>query len=124
MFTLSDQRGSALIELLGTLPLVFLALAFFWQVALTGYALIVASSLAPAVARAAALGGPPEAPLRAASAGLQAELRGLWREEGLVRVEVAVRIPLIELPFIGRLTGLPSITTRAAYPLEPTDGRH
>lgn len=116
---LGDRRGSALVELLGTLPLFFLTLALLWQVVLTGYALLVAASLAPAVARAAALGGHPEAALRAASAGLDAELRGLSRQDDLVTAEVGVRIPLVELPFIGRLAGLPPITVQAAYPAEP-----
>lgn len=118
----APQSGSALVELLGTFPWFLLAVAFVWQVALAGYALLVAASLTPAVARAAALGLDPSVPLRSASAGLEASLVSLSREEDAVQATVRVAVPLTPWPFLERLPGHPAIILRAAYPVDPLDG--
>lgn len=113
-----EERGSQTVELLGLLPLLGLCLGLVWQAALASYALTTAAALAPAAARAAALGADPRSVIAAMSGGLQAEVTAWWQGNGLSTVEVQVTVPLADIPLLGDPLPGPRIRMRAAYPLE------
>lgn len=89
-----SERGQATVELVAGLPLVILAGALAWQLALAGHAAWLTAHAARAGARAEAVG---EDPARAARSVLPAALeRGLEVQRargGGVRVKV--RVPLL-----------------------------
>jgi type II secretory pathway component PulK len=95
---LRAERGQASIELVAALPLVVLACAVVWQLALVGHAAWQAAQAARAAARADVVGRSPE---RAARSVLPRSLeRGLRVERRGRRVNVRVRVPLL-LPRVG-----------------------
>jgi hypothetical protein len=91
------------------LPLVLVALLAIAQLAVAGYALWSAGSAARAGARAAHVGGRPEAAARSA---LPEPLRASSRVSARGPVEVRVEAPAL-------LPGLPPIPLRASAELGP-----
>jgi hypothetical protein len=69
----ADQRGQAAVELVVCVPLLFVLLAAVAQLAVAGYALWSAGDASRAGARAAAVGGDPEAAARSALPGWLAD---------------------------------------------------
>lgn len=87
--------GQATVELVALLPCLAAVLAVAWQLVLAGHATWAVATAARAAARAAAVGGDPEA---AARAHLPARLeRGLEvrRREADGSVELSLRIPAV-----------------------------
>lgn len=101
------ERGTASVELVAAIPFLLLALAVAAQIALAGQALWSASVAARAGARAALVGGDPEAAARQA-------LPPSMRDGAEVEVEdegdegIAVKVPVPNL-----LPGLPVVKVRA-----------
>lgn len=88
------ERGQASVELVAALPLVLLAAAVAWQLALAGHALWLVAHAARAAARADAVGRSPRAAARSAvprslERGLEV---GRMREGG---VRVSLQVPLL-----------------------------
>jgi pilus assembly protein CpaE len=88
------ERGQASVELVAALPLVLLAAAVAWQLALAGHALWLCAHAARVAARADAVGRDAEAAARSA---LPRSLEhGLAvRRMGGGGVRVSVRVPLL-----------------------------
>ena len=86
--------GQAAVELVALLPCLAAVLAVAWQLVLAGHATWASAVAARAAARAAAVGGDPEA---AARAHLPTRLeRGLdVRRRADGAVEVALRVPAV-----------------------------
>lgn len=90
----AGQRGQASVELVAAVPLVLLAAAVAWQLALAGHALWLCAHAARVAARADAVG-------RSAEAGARSALPRSLEEELSVRrlkgggVRVSVRVPLL-----------------------------
>jgi hypothetical protein len=104
------EEGTASVELVAAIPLLLLALAVAAQIALAGQALWSASVAARAGARAALVGGDPEAAARQA---LPPSMRGeavVEAEDGNDGVAVKVPVPLLlpQLPVlkVGARSGL------------------
>ena len=89
--------GSASLELIGSLPVIALALLAALQMAIAGYVLWSAGTAARAGARAVLIGGRPDAAVRRALPGVLAEGSRISRDGG---VTVSVRLPKV-------LPGLP-----------------
>jgi hypothetical protein len=102
-----DERGSASIELVGTLPFIGLALLAAAQIALTGAALWGAAVSARAGARAVATGAPAQP---AAKRALPPALRTGSLVSDHDGVEVRVRVPEL-------LPGMPSFRVGASSSL-------
>lgn len=103
-----SERGSASLELIGTLPLLLLALLVAAQLALAGGALWSAAIAARAGARAALVG-------RSAASAARAALPSLLRDGSVVQdrdgVSVRVRVPTV-------VPALPVVTVSARSALE------
>lgn len=121
----SDERGVELVEFLGFFPLVLLALVLGWQIALVGYAGILASGAAREGARAAATRENVERAVSNASPGFDG--RRQWSPmggypcmggSGPVTVQVRLEVPRVSLPFVGALR-YPSVTSTASARCEP-----
>ena len=95
----AGERGSASVELVGTLPFLALALLAAAQIAITGAALWEAAISARAGARAAAIGGEARP---AAMRALPPPLRDGSTVSDRDGVEVRVRVPAL-LPGMPRL---------------------
>lgn len=95
----AGERGSAAVELIGTLPFIGLALLAALQIALVGASLWGAAVSARAGARAVATGAAAEP---AAQRALPLALRNGSRVEGRDGVEVRVMVPRL-LPGFPRL---------------------
>ena len=107
-----SQGGQASAELVAILPLLLVALLAVGQLAVAGYALWSAGAAARSGARAAHVGGRPEAAARSA---LPEPLRSSARVSGRGPVEVRVEAPAL-------LPGLPSIPVSASAQLGPDPG--
>jgi len=94
-----DERGAETIEFLMATPLIIFAALVAWQLLLVGYTGVVAAGAAREGARAAAVGQNVDSAVRAASAGLRAEVV-TSRCSDLCQVRVKVQVPKIQLPFI------------------------
>jgi hypothetical protein len=97
-----DERGQASVELVAAVPLVLLAAALAWQLALAGHALWLCAHAARAAARADSVGESARAAARSAlPESLEPGLRVERLEGGGVRVRV--RVPAVlgagRLPF-------------------------
>jgi hypothetical protein len=91
--TVGAERGQASVELVAALPLVLVACAIAWQLALVGHAAWLAAHAARAAARADVVGRSPE---RAARSVLPRSLEpGLRVGRHGRRVSVRVRVPLL-----------------------------
>jgi pilus assembly protein CpaE len=89
-----SESGQAAIETVAAVPLVLLAAAVAWQLALTGHTLWLCAHAARAAARAEVVGKNPE---RAARSALP---RSLWRDLSVRRVasggvRVKLRLPVL-----------------------------
>jgi hypothetical protein len=104
----NSERGSASVELIGTLPFVGLALLAGVQIALAGAALWGAAVSARAGARAVATGAPAQPAARRA---LPRALRDGSRVSDGDGVEVRVRVPEL-------LPGMPPLAVGARSSLE------
>ena len=98
-----SERGQASVELVAAVPLVLLAGALAWQLALAGHALWLCAHAARAAARADSVGESAGAAARSAlpeslERGLRVERLG----SGGVRVSVRVPAPLgsVRTPFV------------------------
>jgi hypothetical protein len=106
----AGERGSASLELVGTLPFLILALLVAAQLALAGGSLWSAAIAARAGARAAAVGGAPRELARSALPGpLRAGARIDARDAGM-----SVEVPVPRL-----LPGLPEFGVEARTRLAP-----
>ena len=104
------QRGQATVETVALLPLVVLLGALLWQAIVAGQTLWMSSAAARAAARAAAVGGDPEAAARGALPS--------WLEQGLqvkVTAPAAVRVRL-QIPSVVTRGSLMAVESRAAFP--------
>jgi hypothetical protein len=91
------ERGQATIELVAMVPVVLLAGAIAWQLALAGHAAWLAAGAARAGARAELVGRDPAAAARSAlPRSLRRGLGVEHRAEGGVRV--SVRVPTLLAP--------------------------
>lgn len=109
------EDGTASVELIATIPFLLFVLAVAVQATLAGHALWSAGVAARAGARAALVGGDPEAVARRA---LPPSLRRTSRVdevEGGGAVSVRVRVPSL-------LPQLPTFRVGASSGLEPGDG--
>ncbi len=112
MTTIRSQRGQAAAELVAIVPIAIAVLALVAQLAIAGFSLWTAGDAARAGARAAAVGGDPEAAARSALPG--------WLEGGAEidtagPVEVNVRAPAV-------VPGVPAIEVGASTELDPGGG--
>ena len=90
----AGERGQASVELVAALPLVLLAAAVAWQLALAGHALWLVAHAARAAARADAVGRSPRSAARSAvPRSLERGLEVRRLREGGVRV--SLRVPLL-----------------------------
>jgi pilus assembly protein CpaE len=89
-----SETGQAAIETVAAVPLVLLAAAVAWQLALTGHTLWLCAHAARAAARAELVGRSPE---RAARSALPQSLRRdlSVRRVGTGGVRVELRLPLL-----------------------------
>ena len=94
MLRTRSESGQAAIEMVAVLPLVLLAAAVAWQLALTGHTLWLCAHAARAAARAEVVGKSPE---RAARSALPRSLRRdlAVRRVGKRGVRVKIRLPLL-----------------------------
>lgn len=106
------EDGTASVELIATVPFVLFVVAVAAQAALAGHALWSASVAARAGARAALVGGDPEA---VAKRALPPSLRRGAEVDDDGGVSVRVRVP-------GFLPRLPSLRVEASSGLEPGGG--
>jgi hypothetical protein len=106
------ERGQASVELVAVIPVLILGLLVAVQMALAGWALWTAGVAARAGARAAHVGGDPEA---AASSAVPAPLRSEAEVDVGGRVEVRVSAPSL-------VPGVPRIPVTAAARLAPGGG--
>jgi hypothetical protein len=106
------EDGTASVELIATVPFLLFAVAVAAQVALAGHALWSASVAARAGARAALVGGDPEA---VAKRALPTPLRAGAEVEDDGAVSVRVRVPSL-------LGSGPVLRLEASSGLEPGDG--
>lgn len=90
----SAQDGQASVELIAVVPLILLAGAVAWQLALAGHSAWLAAHAARSAARADAVG---EAPAEAARSALPRSLEDELEVERLPGggVRVAVKVPLL-----------------------------
>src|SRR4051794_28321323 len=105
---LRGERGTASVELVAVVPFLLLALAVAAQIALAGQALWPAGVAARAGARAALVGGDPEAVARRA---LPVSMRKGTEVEDDGAVTVAVPVPRL-------LSALPRVRVEASAGLE------
>ena len=90
-----DHSGQASVEFVALLPLLAVLCGLIWQLVLVGHTAWAAGSAARASARAAAVGGDPEAAARRAlPGGLERRLRVQVRP-GDRGVEVRVGVPSV-----------------------------
>ncbi|MFI1398381.1 TadE/TadG family type IV pilus assembly protein [Streptomyces sp. NPDC020681] len=94
---LRDDRGQAVIEFTGTVPVILATLVLLWQAALLGYTFSLAGNAADEAARAGAVGG-----AGACQAAGQAHLPGAWTGEtdcagdgDLYTASVRVSLPVL-----------------------------
>jgi pilus assembly protein CpaE len=107
-----SESGQASVELVAVVPALLVAVLLAAQLGLVGYALWSAGAAARAGARAAHVGGDPEAAARSA---LPQPLREDAEVSGEDKIEVRVRVsPLIP--------GLPAVPLEASTALGPGDG--
>jgi hypothetical protein len=107
-----SESGQASVELVAIVPALLVAVLLAAQLGLVGYALWSAAAAARAGARAAHVGGNPEAAARSA---LPQPLREDAVISGEDEIEVRVRVsPLIP--------GLPAVPLQASTALGPGDG--
>lgn len=106
------EDGTASVELIGVVPFVLFAVAVAAQAALAGHALWSAGVAARAGARAALVGGDPEAVARRA---LPPSLRGGARVEDGEEIWVRVRVPAL-------IPSLPPFRVQAGSDLGGGDG--
>jgi hypothetical protein len=107
-----DERGQASAELVAVVPALLLGVLIAAQIGLVGYALWAAGDAARAGARAALVGGDPEASARGALPG---PLRDGANVSGKGEVEVRVHVPAL-------IPGLPSVPLAARADLGAGDG--
>jgi TadE-like protein len=112
MARIADDDGQAAAELVVVVPLLLALLAAVAQLSVAGYALWTAGEAARTGARAAEVGGDPEAAARSALPGWL-ERRAEIAAEG--PVEVTVAAPAL-------LPGVPAIAVSAATDLDPAAG--
>lgn len=106
------ERGTASVELIGTLPLLLLAVLVAAQLVLAGQALWSAAVAARAGARAALVGGDAAVAARRALAPALRQGSQVEQADG-----IAVRVPVPRL-----FPGLPRVTVAASSGLEAGDG--
>jgi hypothetical protein len=106
------EKGTASVELVAVVPFLLLAVVAVAQIALAGQALWSASVAARAGARAAVVGGDPEAAARAA---LPPSMRPAARVDDEDGVEVRVEVPRL-------IPSLPPVRVGATSSLEGGDG--
>jgi hypothetical protein len=106
------EGGTASVELIAAIPFLLFAVAVAAQAALAGHALWSASVAARAGARAALVGGNPEA---VAKRALPAPLRAEAEVEDAEGISVRVRVPSL-------LGTVPALRVQASAALEPGDG--
>jgi hypothetical protein len=120
-----DERGIELVEFVGFVPIVLLAVAIGWQFFLVGYTGVVASSAAREGARAAAT---REDVGRAVTWGSpDFDGRRSWNVSGVcpdyagtpIAVQVELEVPHVTLPFLGALNAYPKVTAVATMRCEP-----
>lgn len=112
MRAIRSERGQAAAELVAIVPIAVAIVALVAQLAIAGFSLWTAADAARAGARAAAVGGDPEAAARSALPG--------WLERGAEietsgPVEVRVRAPAV-------VPGVPAIAVGASTELDPGGG--
>lgn len=106
------EDGTASVEMVAVVPFLLLAVLVAAQIGLAGGALWSAGVAARAGARAALVGGDPEAAARRA---LPSAMRGGAEVSAGDAISVRVGIPRL-------LPGLPRLTVGAKAALEPSDG--
>ncbi len=106
------EDGTASVELIAVIPFLLFAVAVAAQGALAGHALWSASVAARAGARAALVGGDPEA---VAKRALPSPLRAGAEVNDTEGISVRVRVP-------GLLGSVPALRVQASSALEPGDG--
>lgn len=109
MRAIRSERGQAAAELVAIVPIAVAVVALVAQLAIAGFSLWTAADAARAGARAAAVGGDPEAAARSALPG--------WLERGAEiesagSVEVRVRAPAV-------VPGVPAVAVGASAELDP-----
>ncbi|QDY81224.1 pilus assembly protein [Streptomyces qinzhouensis] len=90
------DRGQAVIEFTGTIPVILLTIGLLWQAALTGYTFSLAGNAADEGARAGAVGGGD-----ACASAARRTLPGSWQgaevscgpDGDLYRAKVTLRVP-------------------------------
>jgi hypothetical protein len=108
----TQQSGQAAVELVVVVPLLLVLLALVAQLAVAGYALWSAGDAARAAARAAHVGGDPEAAALSVLPG--------WLERDAV-VDAAGPIAVrVEAPAL--VPGAPAIPLSASTELDPVGG--
>jgi hypothetical protein len=92
MHDAAAERGQASVELVALLPVLGVVAALAWQGVVAGQAVWLAGAAARAAARARAVGAEPprDAARRALPGALRAGLRVALRDDGGVRVGVAI----------------------------------
>ena len=107
-----DERGQAAAEFVAVVPALLLGVLIAAQIGLVGYTFWAAGDAARAGARAALVGGDPEATARSA---LPEPLRGDANVSGEDEIDVRVHVPAL-------IPGLPSVPLEASAALGPGDG--
>jgi hypothetical protein len=107
-----EQSGQAAVELVVVVPLLLILLALVAQLAVAGYALWSAGDAARAGARAAHVGGDPEAAALSALPG--------WLERDAVVDDTGPIAVRVEAPAL--VPGVPAIPLSASTELDPVGG--
>ncbi|MBC8163839.1 MAG: pilus assembly protein [Roseiflexaceae bacterium] len=122
---IANEHGAEVVEFVGLFPLVLLTLAIAWQLAVAGYAGLLASGAAREAARAAATRENVDRAVRNASPGFDG--RRQWSalagypcaSNNPVTIEVKLQVPHLILPLLGALDAYPWTTARATARCEP-----
>jgi TadE-like protein len=105
----TEQSGQAAVELVVVVPLLLILLALVAQLAIAGYALWSAAEAARAGARAAHVGGDPEAAALSALPG--------WLERDAVVDDAGPIAVRVDAPAL--VPGVPAIPLSASTALDP-----
>ncbi|WP_404453909.1 pilus assembly protein [Virgibacillus necropolis] len=103
---IKNERGSQLIEFLAVFPLIIFAFLLIWQMAMAAYTVVVSEAAARDGARVASVEGDYQTAVERSAYGLDVTsslITGSSSYGKEVTVIVHAKMPMISIPFVGKL---------------------
>ncbi|RPF50077.1 hypothetical protein [Aquisalibacillus elongatus] len=115
---IKTERGSQVVEFIGTFPLIIISALVAWQILMAGYTMIIGEAAARDAARVASVGGDYEVAAQNSASGLYVSSQ-LSDEGDYVEVSVKTKVPTIKIPIWENPNF--EIESSAIMPKEPED---